>query len=66
MLNNDGANNSGPLTPNATLAELESAPRAHVALAIMRTGAVNLSEDTHDDPVAERQARAPRRISQRL
>jgi hypothetical protein len=64
MLNDDGADESGPLSSNDTSGELAKHPRVHVALAIMRTGAVSLSEDIHDDPVAASLAHTPRRISE--
>jgi hypothetical protein len=66
LLNDDSADNSGVISQNTSTELLAKHPRIHVALAINRTGAVSLSEDTHDDPVAAKQARTPRRSSARL
>jgi hypothetical protein len=65
MLNDDVADNSGVIPPNATAEALEYHPRVHVTLAIARTGAVPLSTDTYDDPVAAKQARTLHRSSTR-
>jgi hypothetical protein len=64
VYNDDHGDKSGPLIGDdkATLAKH---PHVHVALAIMRTGAVPLQEDKDDDPVAQSQSQDGHRMSTR-
>jgi hypothetical protein len=64
VYNDDHGDKSGPLIGGDKDA-LANHPHVHVALAIMRTGAVPLQEDKDDDPVAQSQSEGERRIGTR-
>jgi hypothetical protein len=67
LLNDDHADNSGRINADALdpIAEFSKHPRAHVALAIIRSGAESLKDDADDDPVAKGLMASPRRLSDR-
>lgn len=64
VYNDDHGDKSGALIGDDKVT-LAKHPWVHVALAIMRTGAVPLEEDKDDDPVAQSQSQSSRRMGTR-
>src|SRR5215813_9863503 len=68
LINDDYADNSGKINIEAKelIPEFSKHPHAHVALAIMCSGAIPLQDDNDDDPVGELLSGPFRRMSDRI